>query len=98
MASTPEAPNFENQSHGLLDNTPAFVFATVTPLLTTFIEAGNVEAGFLIFVVGEAIAAILFIKGMPRKPKNELPKKPLAAENPSNQNVVTIFRPANATS
>jgi hypothetical protein len=95
MSRAPESPNYENQSYGLLDNTPAFLFATVSPLLAVFIEANNMGAGILTFAVAETIAAILFIKGMPKKPKNELPKKPLAAENAP----ITIvnFKIANAT-
>lgn len=82
--AAPETPSFENQSYGLLDNTPAFLFATVSPLLSVFIEANNtnnIGVGLLTLAIAETIAAILYIKGMPKKPKNELPKKPLASEN-----------------
>ena len=95
MSRAPEAPNYEDQSFRLLDNTPAFLFATASPLISIFIEANTRGAGLLTLAVAETIAAILFIKGMPRKPKNEHPKKPLAAENAP----ITIvnFKTANAT-
>ena len=93
---TPETPNFENQSYGLLDNTPAFVFATVSPLLSIFIEGNNtnnIGVGLLTLVVAETIAAILYIKG---KPDNR--PKPLAAENMSDKPITLVsFKPANAT-
>jgi hypothetical protein len=78
MPRPPETLNPENQSYGLLDNTPAFIFATVSPLLNVFLEAKSIEAGLLTLIVGETIAAILYIKGKPKNPENNLPKKPLA--------------------
>jgi hypothetical protein len=83
MSAPIEASRPENQPYGLMDNTIAFLLTFGTPFLSTLMAVKDVKISLISLAAGEITARILYIKGKPNNNSTDnLPKRPLAAENP----------------